>query len=460
MNREHLKHYYKRCKRLKKKVSAAGARVFAVILALGTAVGLCLPLRPQRSELEKRKLEEFPALTASGLWDGSWFEGVSTWYSDTYPLRESLIGGASRFERLYGVQGEQLLNHSDATGDKVPEIGQETTPAPVITATPEPEAEAGPEQTPEPTQALEDGTIHQEPEMAGDVYLSGDTAFEIYYFNQGGADAYASMLNTVQARLGGSAAVYDLLAPTSFGVCLDESIQEKMGGSLEKNAFAYIYSRLDPAVRRVDVMEELIRHNAEYLYYRTDHHWTALGAYYAYRVFAEQKGIQPHELSEFEKREYPGFLGTFYAYSNQSAALGDHSDTVEAYIPMGTNDAEIQQAEGGTLQWFVVSDVSDYGEGAKYSCFIGGDNPFTRITNPQIQDGSSCVVVKESYGNAFVPWLVDHYQNVYVVDYRYYTGNLTQFIRENSVQDVIFVNNADALSESSSGKMLALFPEG
>ena len=191
---------------------------------------------------------------------------------------------------------------------------------------------------------------------------------------------------------------------------------------MKKDAFAYIYSRLDPAVRRVDVMEELIRHNAEYLYYRTDHHWTALGAYYAYRVFAEQKGIQPHELSEFEKREYPGFLGTFYAYSNQSAALGDHPDTVEAYIPMGTNDAEIQQAEGGTLQWFVVSDVSDYGEGAKYSCFIGGDNPFTRITNPQIQDGSSCVVVKESYGNAFVPWLVDHYQNVYVVDYRITPG--------------------------------------
>src|SRR5699024_11136438 len=113
----------------------------------------------------------------------------------------------------------------------------------------------------------------------------------------------------------------------------DESIQENMGGSSQGDAFQYIYSRLDPEVKRVDVFDELVRHNAEYLYYRTDHHWTALGAYYAYRVFAEQKGITPHELSEFEKRDYEGFLGTFYAYSNQAAALGNNPDTVETYIP-------------------------------------------------------------------------------------------------------------------------------
>ena len=69
-------------------------------------------------------------------------------------------------------------------------------------------------------------------------------------------------------------------------------------------------------------------------------------------------------------------------------------------------------------------------------------------------------MIKESYGNAFVPWLVDHYQNVYVVDYRYYTGNLTQFVKEHQVDDVIFVNNASAITESRAGTMLSLFPEG
>ena len=191
--------------------------------------------------------------------------------------------------------------------------------------------------------------------MAGDVYIAGDTAFELYYFSQASADAYASMVNTVHARLGSGVGVYDLLAPTSFGVCLDENIQEQMGASSQKDAFQYIYSRLDPGVKKVDVFDELVRHNAEYIYFRTDHHWTQLGAYYAYRIFAEQKGIRPHELSEFEHRTYPDFLGSFYAYSNQAEALAANPDTLETYTPMGTNDALIQPAEGEPFQWFVVS---------------------------------------------------------------------------------------------------------
>ena len=448
MRKEQRKVLAEKYKRLKRKVNRIGVRGILILLGAGFAVGMCIPLRPEHSDLEKRDLAAFPKLTASGLWDGSWFSDLSTWYSDTYPIREGLIAGASRVEGLYGLQGEQIVGGAVQEADEIPDPQDAVvTPAPVSTA------------TPEPTPELEDGTIHQEPEMAGDVYIAGDTAFELYYFNQGGADAYASMINTAQSRVAGTAQVYDLLAPTSFAVCLDEQIQEEMGASSQRDAFQYIYSRLDPKVKKVDVLDELVKHNAEYIYFRTDHHWTALGAYYSYRVFAEQKGIEPHELSEFVSRSYPGFLGTFYAYSNQADALAANPDTVETYIPAGTNDAEIQPADGEPFQWFVVSDVSEYSAGSKYSCFIGGDNPFTTIRNPQIHDGSSCVVVKESYGNAFVPWLVDHYENVYVVDYRYYTGNLTQFVKDNHVEDVIFVNNADALSESRAATMLALFPE-
>ena len=94
-------------RRLRKKVNHTGIRVFLVLLGAGFAVGLCFPLRPKHSEIEKRDLASFPGLTAAGLWDGSWFTDVGTWYSDTYPLREMLIGGASKVEGLYGFQGEQ-----------------------------------------------------------------------------------------------------------------------------------------------------------------------------------------------------------------------------------------------------------------------------------------------------------------------------------------------------------------
>jgi hypothetical protein len=91
-------------------------------------------------------------------------------------------------------------------------------------------------------------------------------------------------------------------------------------------------------------------------------------------------------------------------------------------------------------------------------CFIGGDNPYSVISNPSVTDGSSCVILKESYGNCFVPYLVDHYQNVYVIDYRYYTGDLTSFIRDNHVSDVIFLNNVEAVTADRANMMLGLFP--
>ena len=103
---------------------------------------------------------------------------------------------------------------------------------------------------------------------------------------------------------------------------------------------------------------------------------------------------------------------------------------------------------GKEVKWNIVSDVSGWGTSTKYSAFIGGDNPLVKITNPELKDGSACVVIKESYGNAFVPFMVDHYNYVYVIDYRYYKGKLKDFVTENKVKDVIFINNIMATGTS------------
>ena len=73
---------------------------------------------------------------------------------------------------------------------------------------------------------------------------------------------------------------------------------------------------------------------------------------------------------------------------------------------------------------------------------------YCKIENPIIQDGSSIVVVKESYGNAFVPFLVDSYQYVYIIDYRYWSGNLADFVGKNNIKDVLFLNVVNVTSTS------------
>ena len=103
---------------------------------------------------------------------------------------------------------------------------------------------------------------------------------------------------------------------------------------------------------------------------------------------------------------------------------------------------------GQKIKWPIIKDVSNYKKGVKYSCFIAGDNPYTIIENKDITDGSSCLVIKESYGNAFVPLLVDHYQTVHVIDQREWKGNVIDFARENNIKDVIFANNLTAIGSS------------
>ena len=117
-----------------------------------------------------------------------------------------------------------------------------------------------------------------------------------------------------------------------------------------------------------------------------------------------------------------------------------------AYHPVTTTARLVfTDSNGQETPWKIIYDVSDWRSDMKYNAFIGGDNPYTVISNPEVEDDSACVVIKESFGNALVPYLVDHYHTVYVLDYRYWTGDLQSFVKENGVEDVVFINNLSAI---------------
>lgn len=106
-----------------------------------------------------------------------------------------------------------------------------------------------------------------------------------------------------------------------------------------------------------------------------------------------------------------------------------------------------------------MEDAAGYGKGVKYSAFIDGDNPYTFIRNRSLADGSSCIIVKESFGNAIIPFLADHYQRIYVIDYRYWDGSLISFAKEKSVDDVIIINNISMTRNSYQVGKMALLVE-
>ncbi len=483
------KEFLRKRKQVKKKYMALRILVPLFCLILMTVVGLIIPIRPTVSSVEKRNLTTFPEFSVEDFLDGTYTSDISVWFADTFPMRDQLISGNEMVTSLYGLNEQQIYGDMKK-GDEIPDLDSvESVDVSNVTANgaSQPDSEANGEtqtgsepQTADPetepqtdsssqaetqdqsqtesetqpqteqqteTEPQKDGTIHEEGETFGTVYVADNRAFSVYYFNQTAADTYAQAISTCSAILAPNGiTVYDILAPTSIGVNLDDQLQEELYSSNQGDAFQYIEKKMTDGVQVVNPYETLRSHNSEYLYFGTDHHWTALGAYYTYTEFAAKKGITAHTLDQFQKLEFPGFLGTFYASSNQAEALRTNPDTVIAYVPNGTNDMTYISYDGLEYQWNIISDATQYDENSKYMCFIGGDQPYEEIHNPQITDGSACIVVKESYGNAFVPFLVDHYQDIYVIDYRYYEGSLSYLAISNNVTDIIFLNNAEALS--------------
>lgn len=429
-------------------------------------IGLLWFCRPTESQVEKRRLTEFPKLTVAGLVDGSFARGIDTWYADTYPLREAFIRGDQGIRTLFGNRdthfinkGEQADDIPDPDGPKPPSTGEATAPTDPEGNKDSTQGTDSTENTTVPTEPEEtypNGTVDAPGEVTGSLYITGDRAFGLYYFVRSAVDAYTDVINHTQQVLGDRVNVYCIVAPVSSGVILDQQIQDSLGASNQKNTLEYIFSRIDDGVRKVNPFDNLKKHNAEYIYFRTDHHWTALGAYYAYEIFAQQKGVEPHKLSQFQQKTYENFLGTSYA-SSQSAAMKSNPDSVTAYVPMGTNLMTMITANGEELLWNIIMDVDNYDAGAKYNCFSGSDQPYAYAHNKTITDGSACVVVKDSYGNAFIPFLIDHYEYVYWIDFRYYKGTLTDLVNEKGIQDVIYctnIYNTSVMSQIDSMKRL------
>lgn len=413
---------------------------FGLVLAVMGFIGLMWFLRPDTSVIEKRTLTEFPFITWSSFWDGSFFKAVDTWYADTYPLREGLISGSQSLENHYGLRSDQIVGEALVADD-----------------IPDPDAAGEEVQAAEPEEVLPDGTVTEIGEMQGQIYITNNCGYGLYYFTQSPADKFAATMNQIYANVKDKVNLYVMICPISAGVMLDQAVLDDMGCSSEKDAIDYIYGKMDPGIHTVSAFDNLKKHNAEYIYFHTDHHWTALGAYYAYQAFCQEKGIEAHNIADYETMEFPGFLGTFCSSSNNSPALQSNPDTVVAYIPKGTNGMTMHYTNGSVVDWFIVNDVSGYAKSELYATFVGGDRPFSYAHNPAITDGSAVMVIKDSYGNTFIPWLVDHYEYIYWVDARYTSNTISQMVRDYNVQDVIYeVQIYNSSTDNMLGKYAAI----
>ena len=299
------------------------------------------------------------------------------------------------------------------------------------------------------------GTFH---DYGTNAIRVDDTAFELYGYSDSSAESYAKLVNRAADKLAGKVNVYELAIPTAVGVVLPNDIQKILPSYCDQSkAIEKLYSKLSPNVTPVHCIENMWAHRDEYLYFHTDYHWNGRGAYYAYESFCKTKGIEPIPLEQRELKKFPGFIGALYSKSSgEDPILKANPDTVEAYCPKSTSaEMKFTDSKGQTISWPIIMDVSDWAPGTRYNAFAAGDNPISVFTNPEVTDNSVCIVVKESYGNALMPYLVDHYHTIYEIDYRYWSGDLTAFALEKNATDLVFANNLTMITENLLIGMLA-----
>lgn len=343
-------------------------------------------------------------------------------------------------------------DHAKAN-DILRKAGNASTPMPDQDTTTTTPKESVPETTtPQknnyPVLQSQSGTYH---DYGTGVIRVDDGAFELYGYNYSAAEAYTDIVNHVASALDGKTKVYDLAIPTAVGIVLPDDIAKILPDYTDQNeAIESIFSNLSDNVAPINCYDNLMQHRDEYLYFHTDYHWNGKGAYYAYEAFCQAKGITPIPLSEHKEHQFDGFLGVLYNQnSGNDEILANNPDTVHAYSPKSENASmAYTDPEGNTYDWNIIMDVSDWDADTKYSAFAGADNPIAVFTNPDVTDGSVCVVVKESYGNALLPYLVDHYSTIYEIDYRYWDGNLIDFTLEKGANDLLFANNLSMIGSN------------
>lgn len=455
-----------------KKAAIVKIVVFLSMIVIGAAVSLMIPLRPTESITERRTLSKFPTFTFESFWSGEYFTAIDTWFSDTFPGRDNLIVCSETLENMYGIQTNSI--HGEViVGDDIPDVDLTeydlTINADAVEDLEDPETETAREVLSDQTYISDysydsasisasdvgmevedtDGTTAAKAgESLGSIFVVEDSAYNYYTFLQSESDRYANIVNNLANTLDGKAKVYDMIVPTSIDITLDDATRNSISSSNQKKAILYMFSKMNNKVGKCYIYDLLREHRNEYIYFRTDHHWTSLGAYYAYGAFMTQIGKSPASLDSFTRLDCGNFVGSFYTQT-RATSLYSSPDNFVAYVPPSTNKMQFVNSDNVLTNYNIVTDVTGWNITSKYSAFIGGDNSYSTITNPNINDGSSILVIKESFGNALVPYLTENFQNVYVIDYRYYQGTVSELVDQYNIGTVLFINNVTATSTSA-----------
>jgi hypothetical protein len=391
-----------------------GVYTFTTLLLIFGVLFVVLP-KQKVSEYEKRELARMPKFSWASLWKGTYTDSLDMFVSDNFPFREGFVQTNFALVQMRGFKSEVSLYKQEV----VTNAGMEKLPND-STAT---------QEEFKPEDEVIEGEAEKSP-IRG-VMIYNDMAIQLFGGNEAAAKYSAEVANYFQETLKDKAQVYSIVVPTHQEFYLPHKYRH----SSEKKNIEYLYSQLNTEVKHVDVTSALYKHKDEYIYFNTDHHWTGLGAFYAYQEFCKVAGFEVVPLEKMERKVIKDFLGSLY-WLTRDKRLKAKGDSVVYHKPTTTCKVFSHPKKNPEKRFGGLLFAEFAKGGAAYSVYLGDDFSLVQV-DTEIKNGRKAMLIKNSYGNAFSPYLVSHFEQVFIVDYRYWNKSLLKMIDEHKITDVI-----------------------
>ena len=358
------------------------AILFFIIIAVVPVLIFCLPIKTF-SENENRVLANFPPVSVNSILSGEFMRGFEDYVADHFFLRDDWIAAQTRMEL---ASGKREVNGVYILKDRL--IGK---------------------------------------------FEDFDRTFVTK--NTNALKAFASNVG-IPCTL--------MLVPTASEIERD-MIDGNAPSVNQKILIDSVYSRVGDSLQTVDVYSALETVKNEYIYYKTDHHWTSMGAYYGYSSASKILGFQAIPLNDFDIQHVShNFLGTLY-----SKVIYDDMgpDTIDYYIaPQGDDVTSVVVNPGDKQQVYNGMYFKDYlTQKDQYASFLGPNQPVVTV-NTDNTSGKKILVIKDSYANTMMPFLSHHYTKLTMIDLRYLNQPLDKVVDLSEYDQILFLYNVESFA--------------
>lgn len=420
------------------------AKLISVFLFLCVFVGLFVfsVFLPRTTESDYDTLTKKPSFSLSGLLDGSYTAQWAEYFTDTIHNRDRFKDLYAQIKPWFGK--ETIVDDEIIIGPGGDPDDEDSFGAPSQSTSQGSDSSGSTSSNEEPsTDPSSNTSSNDEPpvEISSGLIIRGTRVMELYYGDSKlkRIPTFTDTLNQFAAKVP-NVHVYSMVIPKSCAYYLQDS--EKYGHIAGRtlNDLNAIEERLSSQVTSINIYDTLKAHANEEIYFRTDHHWTGLGAYYAVQKFAADLNLPFQDLSTYEKKVREGYVGTMYKFTDYDVRVLNNPEPFVTYIPQATYQANFYTPD--TFQnpspHSIFYEISDDRKSSWYMTFLNGDAKSVKIQSNACSNGRKLLVVKDSYGNALAPYLLYSFEEIYIVDARKFKLNLKEFSAAQGITDILF----------------------